>query len=94
MPLVAPAAWKICSRTTVPWTSFAPKWSAICAIGMPIMIQYALMFGMLSSSSRDTAIIFRSSAPVVNLKPRRSKTVFSGWNASGMNARKPPVASC
>ena len=23
-------------------------------------------------------------------QPRRSKTVFSGWNASGMNARKPP----
>ena len=23
-------------------------------------------------------------------QPRLSKTVFSGWNASGMNARKPP----
>ena len=38
-PLVAPAAWKIFSRTTVPWTSFAPKCRAICAIGRPIMIQ-------------------------------------------------------
>jgi hypothetical protein len=61
----APAAWKISSRTTVPCTSFAPKCSAICANGSPIMIQYALMFGMLSSSSRETAMSFRSSEPVV-----------------------------
>ena len=53
------------------------------------MIQYALTFSMLSSISRETASIFRSSAPVVCRKPRRSKTVFSGWNASGMNATKP-----
>ena len=33
--------------------------------GMPIMIQYALMFGMLSSIRRETAIILRSSDPVV-----------------------------
>ena len=37
--VVAPAAWKISSRTTVPWTSFAPKWSATAASGIPIMIQ-------------------------------------------------------
>ena len=90
----APAAWKISSRTTVPCTSFAPKWSATAASGMPIMIQYALMFGTLSSISRETASIFRSSAPVVCRQPRRSKTVFSGWKASGMKARKPPVRSC
>ena len=47
---------------------------------------------MLSSRSLDTAIIFRSSEPAVNVQPRRSKTVFSGWKASGMKARKPPVA--
>ena len=58
------------------------------------MIQYAFTCGMLSSSSRETAIIFRSSAPVVKRKPRRSKTVFSGWKASGMKERKPPVSSC
>ena len=52
------------------------------------------MFGMLSSISRETASIFRSAAPVWKVKPRRSKTVFSGWNASGMKARKPPVLSC
>ena len=52
------------------------------------------MFGTLSSISREKASIFRSSAPVVWRQPRRSKTVFSGWNASGMNARKPPVRSC
>src|SRR6266540_1553677 len=90
----APAAWKISSRTTVPCTSFAPKCNATCASGKPIMIQYALTFGMLSSSSRDTAMSFRSSEPVVCFQPRRSKTVFSGWNASGMKARKPPVLSC
>src|SRR5438874_3409308 len=94
VPLVAPAAWKICSRTTVPCTSLAPKWRATCAICRPIMIQYAFTFGMLSRINLETAIIFRSSAPVVNLNPRRSNTVFSGWNASGMNARKPPVRSC
>ena len=32
--------------------------------------------------------------PVVNFQPRRSKTVFSGWNGSGMKAMKPPVSSC
>ena len=52
------------------------------------------MFGMLSSMRRETASIFRSAAPVWKAKPRRSKTVFAGWNASGMNARKPPVRSC
>src|SRR5437763_952131 len=67
----APAAWKISSRTTVPCTSFAPKWSATCAIGIPIMIQYAFTFGTLSSRRRDTAITFRSSAPVVCRQPRR-----------------------
>ena len=44
------------------------------------------MFGTLSSRSRETAITFRSSAPVVWCQPRRSKTVFSGWKASGTNA--------
>ena len=33
MPALAPAAWKIFSRTTVPWTSSAPKWSATWASG-------------------------------------------------------------
>ena len=42
------------------------------------------MFGMLSSIRRETASIFRSAAPVWKVKPRRSKTVFAGWNASGM----------
>ena len=50
------------------------------------------MFGTLSSISRENASILRSSVPVVCRQPRRSKTVFSGWNASGMNARKPPVS--
>ena len=45
-------------------------------MGMPIMIQYALTFGMLSSSKRETETILRSSAPVVNRNPRRSNTVF------------------
>ena len=93
-PWCAPAAWKISSRTTVPCTSFAPKWSATAASGMPIMIQYAFTFGTLSRRSRETAIIFRSSEPAVCRQPRRSKTVFSGWKASGMKARKPPVSSC
>ena len=39
VPALAPAAWKIFSRTTVPWTSSAPKWSATWASGRPIMIQ-------------------------------------------------------
>ena len=90
----APAAWAIVSSTTVPWMSFAPKCSATWASGVEIMIQYALMFGMLSSIRRETACILRSSCPVVNDQPRRSKTVFSGWNGSGMKARKPPVSSC
>ena len=92
--VVAPPAWAIVSSTTVPWTSFAPKCSATWASGVEIMIQYALMFGMLSSIRRETASILRSSWPVVNAQPRRSKTVFSGWNGSGMKARKPPVSSC
>ena len=58
------------------------------------MIQYAFTFGMLSRSSRETAINLRSSEAAVCFQPRCSKTVFSGWNASGMNARKPPVSSC
>ena len=39
------------------------------------------MFGTLSRSSLDTAIIFRSSLPVVWRQPRRSNTVFErrGW---------------
>ena len=64
----APATWTISSRTTVPWTSLAPKCSATWASGVEIMIQYALMCGMLSSISRDTARIFRSSEPVVELE--------------------------
>ena len=52
----------------MPWTSFAPKCSATCATGIVSEIQYALMFGMLSSSSRETASIFRSAAPVVELE--------------------------
>ena len=51
------------------------------------------MFGMLSSRSRETAISFRSSEAAVCFQPRCSKTVFSGWNASGMKARNPPVSS-
>jgi hypothetical protein len=48
------------------------------ATGSVSEIQYALMFGMLSSISRETASIFRSAAPVWKVKPRRSNTVFSG----------------
>ena len=33
VPAFEPAARKISSRTSVPWTSLAPKWSATCAIG-------------------------------------------------------------
>ena len=39
VPVTAPAAWKIVSRTTVPWMSSAPKWSETCASWRPIMIQ-------------------------------------------------------
>ena len=46
---------------------------------------------VVEQGSLDTASTFRSSAPVVCRKPRRSKTVFSGWNASGTKARNPPV---
>ena len=91
--VTAPAACAIFSSTTVPWMSLAPKWSATWASGVEIMIQYAFTCSMLSSMRRDTAIIFRSSMPVVCFQPRRSKTVFSGWNGSGMNAMKPSVSS-
>ena len=62
-PVVAPAALEDLLAHHVPCTSFAPKWSATAASGMPIMIQYALTFGMLSSIRRETASILRSSEP-------------------------------
>ena len=56
------------------------------------MIQYALMCGILSSISRDTAICRISSKPVVF--PMCYSAVLSGWNASGMNVTNPCVSSC
>jgi hypothetical protein len=81
----------MCSSCTVPSRSSAPNQSASCAVSTPVAIQNALMCGTLSSISRDTACT-RSVSTAPGAGSFRI-WLLSGWNASGMNACRPPVSS-
>src|SRR5207253_1429970 len=91
MGVPAPASWYTRSNTTVPSRSSHPNVSATCEMNGVTMGQWVLTWGMLSSTSRPTAMFFKSSKPVVAVPVRPSASPGEARDAGGAH-REQPVA--